>query len=186
MLDHPIFNRTISELGALGTINGNLRIDDANLAGKWLFKRMHQSGLTLPTDRKWNVAYSDINVIEEHFSECLKRVASSAPSKYEILATYFLLYLGVGDKYTPKCFEQRYGIEQRLGGDGTLIETRVPIGNKARCVDFGYSGYTFFNTDYMGSSKFLAMLTLKEAHPGLITILDLAKSRLNGDLDSPR
>ena len=185
VLDHPIFNRTISELGALGTINNNLRVDDANLAGKWLFERMHQSGLTLPTERKWNVEFSDLNVIEEQFSECLKRVASTAPSKYAILAKYFLLYLGVGDKYTPKCFEQRYGIERHLGSDGSLIETRVPIGKKARCVDFGYYGYTF-DTNYMGSSKFLAMLTLKEAHPGLITILDLAESRLNGDLDSPR
>ena len=176
LLGHPIFQRPLEHLGPpfLSTNNGTpiwgppdrfgFPSGTTGLAAQWLNSRIDKVRKSHSEIRSWRIVPAVEDIANKRLSICLKKLSSTSPRTYPILGKF----LGYLQNKKTKCFERSYKIKTVLGDDGTMKKVKV-FDRQALCADFGYDGGKYRN---WGSTGFLAMLTLKEAHPPFKAILD--------------
>jgi hypothetical protein len=181
LLRHPMFQRPLDQFGLLGSVNMTPHWSTTELSSQWIQSRLKKFGIQPNPSSQWR-PFSEITKIANiRLSSCLERLSSTSPRTYSILAKYFLQYLST----KRPCFEKIYRIENIIGDDGIIKKEKVLDQRRKRqgCVNFSYDGANYRR---WGSTTFVAMLTLKEAHSALRTILDHGELELSQKVSSHR
>ena len=173
VLQHPLMQYESVELNSLPTSNSSIR--DEGLGSKWLLER--NKGSALPG--RFRVSTETYKALEKNVFACLKFLNESNKRSYQSAVKFFFPYLE-----SRSCLVDNNSSEKRLNQDGRLVEF-LNVAPRNRCVDFGYDGGNL-RLDYLGPTIAVALLTIKEGQPALITILDNAKSVLDTQLISVR
>lgn len=168
VMGHPFFDANYDIFReAIDTISGS--IDDNGLASKWIVERLNGQELF---GRSFTPTESVLSSIERNMSQCLRTIYETDPDKYELIRTTFLRYIPEGDI----CGVPKTSNEERILDDGSRVTVQVP-GTFQPCVDFGYDGRTY-QYDALGTTIGLVMLSLREAHPVLRSILDDSNDKI--------
>ena len=152
---HPIFGHAVADLNLL--VGG---IDPNNLAWQWLTNKLGVSELLVKNPE----------LIDNNISACLRRIVAEKPNKYDMVR----LILETLPANPSDCLDQKFKTKQNVSDDGVIQDVKEPLA-RARCVNFDYDRNML---DSSSLATKLAMVTLREAHPPLLAILDQAEARL--------